>query len=84
MDITQVLGTLLAGGRLAAKLTIRQAADRSGLTPERISVIERGHGELAFAELLPLLRTYGVPLSLFGAAFEVAQAAAAATSSKGP
>jgi transcriptional regulator with XRE-family HTH domain len=77
MDINQVLGALLLGGRMAADLTVDEAASRTGLTVEWIIELERGRSEVSFSQLQPLLRTYRVSFGLFAAALDVACSAQA-------
>lgn len=80
MDANQVVGSLLLGGRLAASMTVEDAASGSGLSVDRVLDIERGNSDVAITQLLPLLRTYRVSFGLFAAALEVAFAAQAWTS----
>jgi transcriptional regulator with XRE-family HTH domain len=77
MDINQVLGALLLGGRMAAEMTVDEAASRSGLAVQWILDLERGRSEVSFSQLQPLLRTYRVSFGLFAAALDIACSAQA-------
>lgn len=56
----ETLGRRLRAVRQARGLTLREAADRSGLSRSSISLVENGESAIAFSRLLRLADVYGV------------------------
>jgi len=60
---TMAIGSRTASARKAAGMTIREAAEWSGIARTHICAIERGRNEPRVSTLIKLADTYGVMLS---------------------
>lgn len=58
------MGSVLAAGRRRAGLTQAEAAVRLGISQSRISTLERSTGALTMDQLLTMLATYGLELTV--------------------
>ena len=54
------IGTKLASSRVAAGLTLEEAASRLGWQPGRLAAIERGERDVYVVDAARLVRLYGI------------------------
>lgn len=84
MRSRRMVGLLLQGCRLAAKLNLDAAAPAAGIDRRRLSKLEQGSEAIDVELLLRLLDAYDVPFSMFAIAFETANRAVALRSDQPP
>lgn len=84
MRSRRMVGLLLQGGRLAAQISLDDAALAAGIDRRQLTKLERGSEAIDVELLLTLLDAYEVPFSMFAVAFETARRAVALRSDGPP